>query len=435
MMYKLKQNMGWNLVILFSILPVIIWIFTPKIGPIFSDVSTLSASIGELFGLVGIVMFSLNFILATRLHFIEKLFNGLNNVYQKHNLLGQTAFILLLFHPLLLAPRYSSTLKEAASFLWISDSLGRNLGIFALITMLLLTTLTLYLRPKYNIWKTTHKFFGLALFLGALHVYLIPSYLMENPILKIYILEFAILGILAFVYRTLLGKFFIKRFEYVVQNVKKLNDKTIEISLKPQNKKINFVPGQFIFISFLQKGLIKEEHPFSISSSKYEDEIKITTKVLGDYTRQLFNNLQKGAVAKIEGPFGSFSYKNYNNKNQIWIAGGIGITPFISFIKSIKPGLGYNIKLFYCVRKEDEAIYLDLFKQYEQSFNNSFQAIPFYSEEKGHINSEYISKQVANFKKCDYYICAPPKMIAELRQELILAGIKNKHIHSEEFNF
>jgi len=434
-MHKLKQNIGWNLVILFSTLPIIIWIFTAKIEPIFTNISTLSASIGEIFGLVGIVMFSLNFILATRLHFIEKLFNGLNNVYQKHNLLGQTAFILLLFHPLLLAPRYSSTLKEAASFLWIGDSLGRNLGIFALMTMLLLITLTLYLRPKYNIWKVTHKFFGLALFLGSLHAYLIPSYIMENPILKMYVLGFAILGIFAFVYRTILGRFLIRKFEYVVQNVKKLGNKTIEITLKPKNKKIIFIPGQFIFISFLQKGLTREEHPFSILSSPDEDLLKITVKASGDYTQQLFNNLQKGAVAKIEGSFGSFSYKNYSNKNQIWIAGGIGITPFVSFIKSIKPGLGYNIKLFYCVRRKDEAFYLNLFKQYDQSFNNAFQVIPFYSEEKGHISIEYIHKVIPNINEYDFYICAPPRMIQELRKDLTSCGIQTSKIHSEEFDF
>ena len=195
------------------------------------------------------------------------------------------------------------------------------------------------------------------------------------------------------------------------------------------------MPGQFIFISFFQKGLSKEEHPFSISSSKYEDEIKITIKVLGDYTQQLLNTLEPGAIAKIEGPFGSFSYENYSNKNQIWIAGGVGVTPFMSFVKSINPESGYNIKLFYCVKKEDEAIYLNLLKQYVQSFNNLLQLIPFYSEEKGHINIEHIYQVIPNLNEYDFYICAPPRMIQSLRQEFISAGITNEHIHSEEFNF
>jgi len=51
-MYKLKQNIGWTLVILLSIVPIILWVFTPKTEPVFTDISTLSASIGEISGLV-----------------------------------------------------------------------------------------------------------------------------------------------------------------------------------------------------------------------------------------------------------------------------------------------------------------------------------------------------------------------------------------------
>jgi len=435
MMRKLKQNIGWNLVSLLAVLPIIIWIFTPKINPPFTGISNISASLGELFALVGIVMFSLNLILSTRLHFIEDLFNGLNNVYKKHNLLGQLAFILLLFHPLFLLPRYSSSLKESATFLFISGSWARNLGIFSLGTMLVLIVFTLFLRPKYNLWKITHKFFGLALFFGALHVYLIPSYVLHNPVLKIYVLFFAVLGIIAFVYRTLLGQFLIERFTYSVQDINKLDTKTIEISLKPKDRKMFFYPGQFIFISFFQPGISKEEHPFSISSSPNEDLLTIAVKISGDYTAQLFNNLQKGTVAKIEGPFGVFSYKNCNNKNQIWIGGGIGITPFVSFIKSIKQEKDYNIKLFYCVRNEQEALYLRLFQAYEQNLNHQFKVIPFYSEEKGHISKEYIARQVSNLEEYDFFLCAPPKMIQELRGEFTSRNVQINKIHSEEFNF
>ena len=435
MMRKLKQNIGWNLVSLLAVLPIIIWLFTPKINPPFSSISNISASLGALFALVGIVMFSLNFILSTRLHFIENLFNGLNNVYKKHNLLGQLAFILLLFHPLFLLPRYSSSLKEAATFLFISGSWARNLGIFSLGKMLVLIVLTLFLMPKYNFWKITHKFFGLALFFGTLHVYLIPSYIMNSFILKTYVLFLAVLGIIAFVYRTILGQFLIERFIYSVQDVNKLDAKTIEISLKAKDRKIPFHPGQFIFISFFQSGLSKEEHPFSISSSPDEDLLTITVKILGDYTAQLFNSLQKGTMAKVEGPFGVFSYKNCNNKNQIWIGGGIGITPFVSFIKSIKQEMGYNIKLFYCVRNKEDALYLKFFQEYENGLNHQFKVIPFYSEEKGHISKEYIARQVSNLEEYDFFLCAPPKMIQELRGEFTSRNVQINKIHSEEFNF
>jgi predicted ferric reductase len=197
-----RSSFGVVIVAVFSAIPILLWFWAARLNLPFSNPQNISASLGEIFGLVGIVLFSINLILATRFSFVESWFNGLGELYRKHALLGQLAFILLLFHPLLLVPRYSNNLEEAAQFLSFSRSWARNLGITALLVMIILIVLTLYLRPKYNLWKITHKFLGLALFLGALHVYLIPSYIMSNPILKIYVLGFAVLGLSAFLYKT-----------------------------------------------------------------------------------------------------------------------------------------------------------------------------------------------------------------------------------------
>ncbi len=351
-MQKLKLDKGQFIIFLLSLLPIIFWIFTPKLDLFFSNLQTGLVGFGEIFGLVGMVLFSLNIILATRLPIIEKLFGGLSNIYKKHDFLGQLAFVLLLFHPLLLLPRYASNIKGVFSFLFFSDLWARNFGIFALWIMLLLIVLTLYLRPKYNIWKITHKFFGAALFFGALHVYFIPGYVMNNLLLKGYVLFIAVLAILAFLYKSVFGRFFVKKYTYFVKKIKKLDDDIIEITLKPENKHLMFRPGQFIFISFKQKGLSSESHPFSITSSPKEELLKISVKKLGDYTTELYSRLKEGSAAEIEGPFGSFSYLNTENKNQVWIAGGIGITPFLSSIKDLRDKNNYSINLFYCVKNK-----------------------------------------------------------------------------------
>jgi len=432
-MRKLKLNAGWITVILLSIIPIIFWSLTPKIDSLFVNVQNTIISLGEIFGLVGIVIFSLNFILATRLSFIEKLFDGLNNVYKKHNLLGQLAFILLLFHPLFLLPRYASNLKEGASFLFLSNLWPRNFGIIALWTIIFLIVLTLYIRPKYNIWKITHKFFGVALFFGALHAFLIPSYIMNNLLLKSYVLIFAVLGILAFLYKSVFGKYLMRTYKYVVGDIKYLNNEIIEIALKPENKRLQFNSGQFVFVSFDQESL-SESHPFSISSGPNEDLLKITVKRLGVYTKTLIDKLKKSTIAKIEGPYGTFSYNQAQNKNQIWIAGGISITPFISFTKDIinKGIKDMNIKLFYCIKNDKEAIYLDSLKKIATL--KFISIIPFFSEDKGHISIEYIKEHITNFNDNDFFICAPPKMIQELRKNLINKGVSRSKIYSEEFD-
>ncbi len=433
-MQKLKLDKGQFIIFLLSLLPIIFWIFTPKLDLFFSNLQTGLVGFGEIFGLVGMVLFSLNIILATRLPIIEKLFGGLSNIYKKHDFLGQLAFVLLLFHPLLLLPRYASNIKGVFSFLFFSDLWARNFGIFALWIMLLLIVLTLYLRPKYNIWKITHKFFGAALFFGALHVYFIPGYVMNNLLLKGYVLFIAVLAILAFLYKSVFGRFFVKKYTYFVKKIKKLDDDIIEITLKPENKHLMFRPGQFIFISFKQKGLSSESHPFSITSSPKEELLKISVKKLGDYTTELYSRLKEGSAAEIEGPFGSFSYLNTENKNQVWIAGGIGITPFLSSIKDLRDKNNYSINLFYCVKNKREAIYLNLLEE-ESKKNPQINIIPVYSEKKGHISIEYLQNHLKNFVSNDFFICTPPSMIKKLKIDLINSGINKRKIYSEEFNF
>ncbi len=433
---KLKKNQGWILVILLSIIPFLLWLTTSKLDPPLENIKTLSASLGEILGLTGIVLLSLNFILASRLPFIEKLFYGLNNVYKQHNTIGQLAFIFLLFHPLLLIARYATNSTEAAKFLLPSQIWSRDYGNIALGVMIILIILTLYLQPKYNIWKITHKFFGLAILFGSLHAYSIPGYVMKNFFLKGYIIIITLLGITAFLYKVIFEKFLLKKYKYQVEEIKKLNDFIIEITLKPLDKKINFRPGQFVFISFNQRGLSKESHPFSITSAPWENNLKLATKKLGDYTSNLPYDLEKGALAQIEGPFGVFSYTNINNQNQIWIAGGIGITPFISMAKDLlNQNYPYHIQLFYCTKDEKEAIYLDFLKEIQAKFSNNFQVIPFLSNTNGHINFEKINNLVTNLRSKDILICAPPVMINALKNDFINHGLNKDKMHSEEFNF
>ena len=296
--------------------------------------------------------------------------------------------------------------------------------------MILLIVLTLYLRPKYNIWKITHKFFGLAFFMASLHVLMIPSDISRYTPLRFYMLGLAFLGLIIYVYRTMFGKFLVNKYKYVVESVVALNNNIWYINLKPLNKKLQFKAGQFIFVSFTDPSLSKESHPFSISSSPDDISLTLTVKALGDYTNKLIN-LTPGSPALIEGPFGTFSHKNSIYKNQVWIAGGIGITPFLSMAKSLKIEDGYSIDLFYCVKNNQELIHLDLLK----SLDHKIKLHLFCSEDHGYINADTISNLSGTLVEKDIFICAPLQMVSSLKQQILTIGVNGKLIHSEEFNF
>lgn len=433
-----KKNYGLLVILAILFLPVLLWIIAVSPLPRFSSFAIGMANIGQLTGLIGMAMFAISLILGARFRFFEKYFNGLNVLYERHNELGQISFILLLVHPLLLMPKYAgSSLYAAYIFLAPTANWPQNWGLFSLALMIILLVLTLFLRPKYNIWKRTHKFLGFAFFLAALHLWFIPSDTSRNIPLRVYMLALSAAGLGAFVYRTVLGSYFVKLHRYCVTNVRVLNKFVFEITMTPEDgrERIKFAAGQFAFFSFLDKNFAAEFHPFSIVSGPDEENVAIAAKNFGDYTANLAK-LNIGTRVRIEGPYGFFSYKNAERKKQVWIAGGIGITPFLGMAKTLKLEENYDVDLYYCVRNAGEAVLLDKLEQISLSLNNTFRVIKFFSDDLGFfINAEAIEDASGPLDERDIFLCAPPAMIHSLKKQFADKGINKDHIHSEEFSF
>ena len=427
-MKKIKLADAWIAVILVSFLPIIFWVLAPSFTPRFGNLNLILKSVGQLAALIGVAMFAVNLILSARLKIFDKYFGGLNRLYDKHNLLGQIALVLLMVHPLLLVPTYATSYSGAAKFLLPIDDWEKTLGILALFTMIGLIVLTLYLRPKYNIWKWTHKFLGGVFFLGALHMFFITSDVSRFLPLKIYMLFLSGLAITAFIYRSSLGNILIKKYDYKVIKVVQLTKNATKIVMSPISEVLKFKAGQFVFITFDNEFVTKESHPFSISSSTSDDELAIIVKNLGDYTSQI-SKITVGSKAKIEGPFGVFTCDQAKNKKQVWIAGGVGITPFISMAASLPKAEGYDIDLIYSVKSAKEAILPN------ELIKADIRLTLYDADKKGLINLDYIKSTVGDFSGKDIFICAPPGMIASLKQQLASIGVNKNKIHSEEFNF
>jgi predicted ferric reductase len=448
---------GWTLTIILCLVPLILWLqLHPPSVLIRGDFSSTMRDIGRVTGLIGMVMYALNLIYATRLRFLENLFGGLNRVYIAHHVMGGLALVFLCLHPLFLALRYVSTSIRDAAFLMIPhdmvpvkalfdsnhilhydvlDQWAIFFGIIAFWGMVILLIFTFFIKLPYRIWLATHKFLGFAFFLAGLHVLFIASDTSRNGALKYYLLTISFLGLAAFVYRTLMGKVFIRQYKYYVDEVKTVAGNVSQLILRPVDKKMDHQPGQFVFIRFLFSGvkdITTEWHPFSISSKPGSDTLQISAKALGDYTGAL-PKLKKGAIAEIEGAYGKFSYTNYKNKDQIWIAGGIGITPFLSMAKSL-PDDGYSIDLYYSVKSESELVEWQELAEIAQSKNGKFRLIPFVADtQKGFLTTDFMLKYSKVFGGKEIFICGPPPMMKSMRQQLKDRGVPNKMIHSEEF--
>jgi predicted ferric reductase len=168
-----------------------------------------------------------------------------------------------------------------------------------------------------------------------------------------------------------------------------------------------------------------------MTSSPSERVLSFAAKSLGDYTQTL-QKIKKGTEVLIEGPYGRFSYRYHANPKQIWIGGGIGITPFVSMLKSLPGDAFYSIVLYYLGRDTQEAVFMDEIKKAVNGKKNIRYKL-WLSKEKGRITVENMMAEVPDMKERDILLCAPPSMLTALKKQLQQAGIAKSQVHTEEF--
>lgn len=412
--------------------PLYLWSQSVSTLPLFTNFSSTTRTLGQITALIGVVLFCLNYILAARFKFIENIRGGLGKVYLSHHAFGAIGFSLLLLHPMFLTLQYLPlSLEMSSQFLLSTEDTAILFGKIALIVMMILLFITFYMKLAYNTWKKTHQLLGISLFFALLHITFIEGNLSTTPNLRLYLFVLFSLAIVSYIRSTLWKQLFMKRHRYLVTTIVQKNDDIIEIFMRPKDKPFVFSPGQFVFIKILKaKGITKEDHPFSITSSPESEELSIAVKSLGDFTETM-KLLKPETEIMIEGPYGHFLHTHKDK--QVWIAGGIGITPFLSMARALKNTTPQDIALYYLVKNPTDAAYKQELENI--SLNNpNFKVITHASTQLGRITAKEILNTIPDLKKRQIFICGPLPLINSLKKQFKQLKIKKKHIHSEEFS-
>lgn len=429
-----KSRLGVIFLIILVLFPLVPWLSMAPFDFRFGDSFMAMTSVGQITGLIGISLFAVTLMLSARLPILEEYFGSLDRVYRIHHYAGTIAFLFLIVHPLVLAIRLVPvSVVDAARMFLPSGDWALNFGLLALLLMMSLLTVTFFARWRYKFLRFAHQILGVAFFFGALHAFFIPSDLSNNLTLKYYIFSLCFVAIILYAYRSLFGAVLVKKFTYRVDEVNNLGGGITEVVMSTTEKKMHYTPGQFIFVSFRDGGIDKEVHPFSISSSPTDDKLRITVKALGDWTTEL-KNLNIGSAAEIEGPFGSFSYLKAKHQKQVWIAGGIGVTPFINMARNLRvnhrPGL--QIDFYYTTKNDQEMVYR---AELEETVADcpGLRFIPYISDRFGFLSSKVIQDISGDLTQTDIFVCGPPPMMRSLKAQFIAANIPKSLIHTEEF--
>jgi predicted ferric reductase len=387
--------------------------------------------IGRLLALVGFILVLFQVVLSSRIKWLERGL-GMDKILGIHKTTGVVGFAFMLSHPVL----HASSDILAQGYVTLKWPM-----IFGVITVLLailtVGSALLYgnLHLKYGTWKQVHWFNFIILPVIFTHSLLLGTDLGNQPPLRFF---WYFLGAL---YLVLLGFIIWER----VQTRRHLLQVTDVVQETPDTWSLHFKagnadhkPGQFLLLSLLHNGRRTEPHPFTISSSPTGGDLAVSVKAVGDFTSTV-KDTTKADGAYIDMPYGIFSFLNYDAPNLVFIAGGIGITPFISMLRyMLDKRLERNVILIWGNKTEKDIAFRAELEQIS-AVMPSLRVIhvlsnqPEWPGEQGYVDTEMLHKHLDGFENPQVFVCGPPTMMTKVVKALQQVGVPKARIHFERF--
>ncbi len=381
-----------------------------------------------MLGGIAFLLMTSSVLLSTRAELFEEWFGGLDRMYQVHRVAGTFAALFALVHFFGVPKELPPGADPAANPLFPS----MPLGMLTLITLVIGLFIALNRKIRYSRWRPTHRIMGLVYVLAIGHFMTAPAIFFERfSASGIVLMLAAAIGVTALVY-SLFGMNRRTALPFTIEAVNAL-ERATEVVLKPVGEMLDFRPGQFAFVEIEGKGW-NEPHPFTISSAPGEGRLRFTMKVLGDWTRQVREELKPGGNVLVRGPYGRFDTAEAGPK-QVWLAGGIGLTPFLSTIRAMEPGDPRQIHLVYAAREERDAIFLDELRDRAAALGN-VTLVPLFSDEGNFARVDKMAENLPDpLPSYDYFLCGPKPMVEGLVKDLRAAGVPRSRLHTEAFEF
>jgi predicted ferric reductase len=427
-------------------------------GPRFDDGFSTLNSLAVVLGLCGLSAFALNLVLGGRFSVVDAYFGGLDRMYGVHRKNGEIAYLLLLVHAVLMVWSRAILSTDAAVDL-VTGGAGWavTFGVVALTAMTVSILLSVYVHLNHEVFVYVQRSFGVIFFFGALHVFMVPGASIRSGLLTGYLAALALAGVASYAYRSLFDDVLVRRRDYKVVKANRLDEAVTEIEMAPVGQPVQHQPGQFVFVNFesaelrellspfsyetrgrsafftLRPGEISQQfHPFSITSPAGDENLSIVVKAVGDYTSAM-RSLAQGATARVEGPYGGFTLGSASSTSLIWLAGGIGVTPFLSMARSLSDD-EYEVDLYYATKTRRQAHFEREFEEISDRVRG-FRVFQVVEESDGRITAERIAQRSQGLAGKDVFICGPPGMIDSLRTQLVAQGVPTHKIHYEIFGF
>jgi ferredoxin-NADP reductase len=183
---------------------------------------------------------------------------------------------------------------------------------------------------------------------------------------------------------------------------------------------------------------------FTLASAPFDSDLMITTRMRDTAFKRVMGKASPGLEVKLEGPGGSFVLHRKADKPAVFLAGGIGITPFLSIVRqAAHDKTAHQLYLFYSNRRPEDAPFLEVLTETAKQ-NPNCHLIPTMTHaadsrrewkgETGFIDKSMLVKYLPTIQGPIYYLAGPPAMVAAMRGMLTDSGADEDDIRTEEFS-
>jgi predicted ferric reductase len=430
-----ERKGGWSLQILLW-LGYGVAILAPPALMSFTARSLLSGGALEMIGNILVILafpiLVLQPVLAGRLRILDRAF-GLDGVYIFHKTMGLMASSLLLCAAVALA----SVGPPWISWTWI---------VTAVLIVLLASTalLTRQFHLPYETWRLIHNVLAIMVVLRVLVHAVVLEVRSGSGSAGFLGIALLLLGAVSYVNHRLLGPRRRSRKSWTVESMRPETHNVWTLTFRPPEgvEPLDYLPGQFQFLTF--DGGRGEEHPFTISSGGTEPGPHTATiKGSGDFTRTIGTTVRPGDSVAVQGPFGKFSYVLHpEERDLVFIAGGIGITPIMGMLRHMK-GTRADIDavLLYGNVTERDIVFRTELEEIAEGRQPRLSVVHVLAKaddnwkgERGYVNAALIGKYVpGHLAEKVFYICGPPPMMTVLVRSLYEMGVPSRNIRFERF--
>jgi predicted ferric reductase len=227
------------------------------------------------------------------------------------------------------------------------------------------------------------------------------------------------------------------RYHYRLETIALRGTNILDLVMRPVDRRMMYEPGTFVFLRVPElKEHKKELHPFSLTSSPVDRDLRLSIRMVGDFTRGLAS-LEAGRHLEVYGPFGGFTPHRFARFHRlVCIGAGIGITPFLGILAFELSNRDFRrIWLYYVVHDKEDAVYDSEISESYLSADSYIDYVLWPTARRGRITATAVASEIAPLDNYAVMLCGQLSFVSNLARQFRALGIPRDRIITEEFEF